>query len=256
MDRIVPDSASPAVAIDACWSRIGTLGDGSCTRLADCIRCLNCPVFEQAAALLRDRPLALDAMEDGLAPETPEARTRGCEPAGTQPVALPGHAGRSDASLAADEAADTQSIVVFRIADEWLALPAASILQIDELRPIHPLPHRRNDVTLGLVNVRGSLTVAASLAGMLNIDRSATVKHASRTAHARMLIVEHHGDASAFPVDEVEGVLRFAAPSLLPVPATLSHAAAVHTRGVLAWRGTTIGLLDADHVFASLARSL
>ncbi|CAN0627219.1 chemotaxis-related protein WspD [Burkholderia multivorans] len=256
MDRIVPDSASPAVAIDACWSRIGTLGDGSCTQLADCIRCLNCPVFEQAAALLRDRPLALDAMEDGLAPETPEARTRGGEPAGTPPLALPGHAGRSDASLAADEAADTQSIVVFRIADEWLALPAASILQIDELRPIHPLPHRRNGVTLGLVNVRGSLTVAASLAGMLNIDRSATAKHASRSAHARMLIVEHHGDASAFPVDEVEGVLRFAAPSLLPVPATLSHAAAVHTRGVLAWRGTTIGLLDADHVFASLARSL
>lgn len=256
MDCIVPDSASPAVAIDACWSRIGTLGDGSCTRLADCIRCLNCPVFEQAAALLRDRPLALDAMEDGLAPEAPDARTHGGEPADTPPFALPGHAGRSDASHAAGEATDTQSIVVFRIADEWLALPAASILQIDELRPIHPLPHRRNGVTLGLVNVRGSLTVAASLAGMLNIDRSATVKHASRNTRARMLIVEHHGDTSAFPVDEVEGVLRFAAPSLLPVPATLSHAAAVHTRGVLTWRGTTIGLLDTDHVFASLARSL
>lgn len=57
-------------------------------------------------------------------------------------------------------------------------------------------------------------------------------------------------------VDEVEGVLRFAASALLPAPTTLAHAATMHTRGLLAWRDTTLGLLDADRVFDSLARSL
>jgi chemotaxis-related protein WspD len=57
-------------------------------------------------------------------------------------------------------------------------------------------------------------------------------------------------------VDEVEGVLRFAATALMPVPTTLAHATASHARGVLAWRDTTIGLLDTDRVFDSLAGSL
>ena len=33
-------------------------------------------------------------------------------------------------------------------------------------------------------------------------------------------------------------------------------AATAHARGVLAWRETTIGLLDADRLFDSIARSL
>jgi chemotaxis-related protein WspD len=50
--------------------------------------------------------------------------------------------------------------------------------------------------------------------------------------------------------------LRFAATALMPVPTTLAHATASHARGVLAWRDTTIGLLDTDRVFDSLAGSL
>lgn len=71
-----------------------------------------------------------------------------------------------------------------------------------------------------------------------------------------MLVAAHRGEPAAFPVDEVEGMLRFPASALLPVPSTLTHATALHARGVLAWRETTIGLLDADRLFDSIARSL
>jgi chemotaxis-related protein WspD len=204
--------------IDDCWNRIGTRGDGTCPKLAEHSRCLNCPVFEQAAARLLDRPLD----EADLAPA----------------------------------AAATQSALVFRIADEWLGLPTAALRQVDDIRPIHSLPHRRNRVVLGLVNIRGALTVAASLGELLHLDRASSGKYTSRNSYARMLVAAHRGEPVAFPVDEVEGVVRYAASSLLPVPTTLANASASHSRGVIAWNERTIGLLDTDRVFESLARSL
>ncbi|KVU74448.1 chemotaxis protein CheW [Burkholderia ubonensis] len=237
------DDRAPARRIDDCWNRIGTRGDGSCPRLAAHARCLNCPVFAQAAATLLDRPLS-DADF--------------AEAARTAHEAHDAHQAPPDAR--ADDANAPQTALAFRIADEWLGLPVPALRQIDGPRPIHPLPHRRNGVVLGLVNVRGTLTIAASLGALLGLDlgleHDAAGRHASRHAHARLLVVEHRGDTVALPVDEVEGVLRFAASALLPAPTTLAHAATMHTRGLLAWRDTTLGLLDADRVFDSLARSL
>ncbi|KWN80386.1 chemotaxis protein CheW [Burkholderia ubonensis] len=239
------DDRAPARRIDDCWNRIGTRGDGSCPRLAAHARCLNCPVFAQAAATLLDRPLS-DA-------DFAEAARTAHEDHDT-------HQAPPDAR--ADDANAPQTALAFRIADEWLGLPVPALRQIDGPRPIHPLPHRRNGVVLGLVNVRGTLTIAASLGALLGLDvgldleHDAAGRHASRHAHARLLVVEHRGDTVALPVDEVEGVLRFAASALLPAPTTLAHAATMHTRGLLAWRDTTLGLLDADRVFDSLARSL
>ncbi|KVQ11823.1 chemotaxis protein CheW [Burkholderia ubonensis] len=237
------DDRAPARRIDDCWNRIGTRGDGTCPRLAAHARCLNCPVFAQAAATLLDRPLS-DADFAEAARTAHEAHDT--------------HQAPPDAR--ADDANAPQTALAFRIADEWLGLPVPALRQIDGPRPIHPLPHRRNGVVLGLVNVRGTLTIAASLGALLGLDlgleHDAAARHASRHAHARLLVVEHRGDTVALPVDEVEGVLRFAASALLPAPTTLAHAATMHTRGLLAWRDTTLGLLDTDRVFDSLARSL
>ncbi|AOK21106.1 chemotaxis protein CheW [Burkholderia cepacia] len=244
------DDRAPARRIDDCWNRIGTRGDGTCPRLAAHARCLNCPVFAQAAATLLDRPLS-DA-------DFAEAARTAHEAHDTHKA----HKAPPDAR--ADDANAPQTALAFRIADEWLGLPVPALRQIDGPRPIHPLPHRRNGVVLGLVNVRGTLTIAASLGALLSLDlgldlgleHDAAGRHAPRHAHARLLVVEHRGDTVALPVDEVEGVLRFAASALLPAPTTLAHAATMHTRGLLAWRDTTLGLLDTDRVFDSLARSL
>ncbi|MGU7772032.1 chemotaxis protein CheW [Burkholderia sp. MR1-5-21] len=244
MAHAARNDLAPARSVDDCWNRIGTRGDGSCPRLAEHTRCLNCPVFAHAAAKLLDRPLTdADLAETARAASQPDRAAARL----TAPTA---------SAASADDAQALQSALAFRVADEWLGLPAAALRQIDGPRPIHSLPHRRNGAVLGLVNVRGTLTIAASLGVLLNLERDAAGRHASRNAYARMLVVEHRGDAVALPVDEVEGVLRFAASALLPVPTTLTHAAAMHTRGLLEWRDTTIGLLDTDRLFDSLARSL
>jgi chemotaxis-related protein WspD len=75
-----------------------------------------------------------------------------------------------------------------------------------------------------------------------------------------MLVAAHDSEPGAppvaLPVDEVEGVIRYADAELLPVPATLAHATASHARGVLAWRGATVGLIEPARLFDSIARSL
>jgi chemotaxis-related protein WspD len=234
-----------AVLIHDCWNRIGTRGDGSCPKLAEHSRCLNCPVFEEAAATLLDRPLSDADLAEAA------AATRAASPDETSDTS--GTAARDAIGV---KPATLHSALVFRIADEWLALPTAALRQVDDVRPIHSLPHRRNRVVLGLVNIRGTLTVAASLGELLRLDRAAAPEHGSRNSYARMLVAAHRGEPVAFPVDEVEGVLRFPTTALMPVPTTLAHSSASHARGVLAWRDTMIGLLDPDRVFDSLARSL
>ncbi|ABC36141.1 chemotaxis protein CheW [Burkholderia thailandensis] len=238
MERDVVERPKIAFDIDACWNRIGTRGDRSCERLDTCQRCLNCPVFERHAALLLDRPLTDADLADAarLAAE----RALRANPA---PAARDG------------EAETVHSALAFRVADEWLALPIRVLREITDTRSIHPLPHRRNRAVLGIVNVRGMLRVAVSLAELLSLDARAD-RAAPRTSFTRMLVVAHRGDPVVFPVDEVEGVLRFTPADWMPVPATVARAGAVHSRGVFAWRGKTIGLLDEERLFDSLTRSL
>ncbi|CAG9266099.1 chemotaxis protein CheW [Paraburkholderia caribensis] len=230
-----PDHPGAAVRVDDCWNRIGTRGDNTCPRLADYFRCLNCPVFAQGAAQLLDRPLSATDLASRSQPGAATAASR-------------------------EASAQTQSALAFRIAGEWLALPTRVLRQIDDIRPIHSLPHQRSRAVLGVVNVRGALTVAVSLGELLNMDRAADTKQAARNGYARMLVAAHDGESAAppvaLPVDEVEGVIRYADAELLPVPATLAHATASHASGVLAWRGGSVGLIDPARLFESIARSL
>ncbi|WP_180732629.1 chemotaxis protein CheW [Paraburkholderia sp. PGU19] len=230
-----PDHSSAAVRVDDCWNRIGTRGDNSCPRLVEYFRCLNCPVFAQGAAQLFDRPLS----DTDLA-------------ARAEPVGSPADA--------REASAQTQSALAFRVAGEWLALPTRVLREIDDVRAIHSLPHQRSRAVLGVVNVRGALIVAVSLGELLNMDHAADTKQATRNGYARMLVAAHDSEPAAppvaLPVDEVEGVIRYADAELLPVPATLAYATASHARGVLAWRGGTVGLIDPARLFDSIGRSL
>ncbi len=228
------DVTREAGAIDDCWNRIGIRGDQSCERLAEVQRCLNCPVYASGAARLLDRPLTRDELAD--------AARRGAE-------------APSRDALEHEDA--RESVLAFRIGDEWLALPTGVVRQILDDRPIHSLPDRRSRAVLGIVNVRGTLRIAVSLANLFEIEVGpARAADGVRGAFTRMLVVAHRGEPVVFPVDEVEGVLRFGAAERTPPPATVARAGVAHTRAVFAWRDRVIGLIDEDRLFDTLLRSL
>ncbi|WP_345812415.1 chemotaxis protein CheW [Paraburkholderia sp. PREW-6R] len=221
------------VNFDDCWNRIGVRGDSSCERLTEYVRCLNCPVFETAAARLLERPIPLVDLS--------QHDTRA-------PLQHPPHDGRTGAS---------ESFLVFRIGDEWLALPTPIFKRIVQTRPIHTLPHRQHRAVLGVVNVQGELLVCLSLAHLLGFENHiATRGDYPRHDMPRLLVVSRDDEPAVFPVDQVDGVHRIALSTFSPPPATLSAAAAAHTRAVAPWRDLTVGLLDADALFDTLNRSL
>jgi len=239
--------APQTVLIDDCWNRIGVRGDGSCPRLAGYIHCRNCPVHDAAAALVLDREHAVDSIGE------------------RQPL-------NSLADRTAREA-DTTSWLVFRIGDEWLGLPTAIFQQVAQLRPIHSLPHRRHRAVLGVVNIRGALLVCASLARLFGIEsefaqdgrRDAAQQVVDARDLGRLLVVEPAADSAprgdfanpiVFPVDAVDGVHRFARADFQEVPATVASMSASHAIAVTAWKGVTVGLLDAAKLFETLNRSL
>ncbi|WP_321786068.1 chemotaxis protein CheW [Burkholderia pyrrocinia] len=225
------------VNVDDCWNRIGTRGDRSCGRLADCQRCLNCPVYAYHAAKLLERPLGDAEMADATRRMSAFDTTRGCD----------------------DDGDMRHTALAFRVADEWLALPIGVLREIAGTRPIHSLPHRRNSAVRGVVNIRGTLRIAISIGALLGLDAGKGGKGANGGGDGRftrLLVAAHQGEPVVFPVDEVEGVLRFGASDWVPVPATVGRASAGLSRGVLSWRGKSVGLLDDDRLFDAVTRSM
>lgn len=211
--------------LDLCWKRIGIWGDRSCPELATHGHCRNCPVYSAGAARLLDTEVSGDYLAAG-ARHYAQAKTK--------------------------QRLGEKSAVVFRVAGEWLALSAGVFQEIAPIKPVHSLPHRRDALVSGLVNVRGELLLCISLPVVLGLN--APVETGLGTA--RHAVVGRGTDRYVFAAEEVAGVHRYDESSLAPVPATLAHAQAVHTRGLLQWNSRPVGLLDDGLLQHSVNRGL
>ena len=223
-----PTTDASAVEVDACWNEIGVRGDSSCPELQKFIRCLNCPVFSNASVRLLDRPLPADYRRERTEYFAQERRP------------VPSH---------------KSSAVLFRIVAEWFALPTKAFQEIAERRPIHSLPHRRQGIVLGLVNIRGELLICVSLERLLGLPKL-QLREAPLEPDGRLLVAEWDGSRLAFPVSEVRGVHRFETQEIKQPPMTLTQSSLSLTQGVLYWQERAVGLLDPNLLFSSLNRSL
>ena len=212
--------------LDACWKRIGVYGDSTCAELEKFVHCRNCGVFSSAAHRLLDRPL-------------PEGYRREWTV----------HFAQAEKAL---EPAKL-SAVVFRLRAEWLALPTQAFQEVGERRPIHSLPHRRDGIVLGLVNVRGELLVCIALDRFLGLEAWQPFERA-RASYTRLLVANWQGERLVFPVDEVQGIHRFQARDLRESPAFKSNSS--FTQGVFRWEQRPVGFLDPALLFPALHRSL
>ncbi len=142
------------------------------------------------------------------------------------------------------------SAFVFRLAEEWLALPTAQFHEAAPLRPVHSIPGRR----AGLVDVRGELVPFVPLVTFLGIHSAPTPPAASSihgATTARLLVAGPRTRRIAFTADEVHGVLRHDPAAAQPAPARLAH-----VRHLLPWRNQTVGLLDPETLWPALDQSL
>ncbi|WP_377839143.1 chemotaxis protein CheW [Bosea sp. UC22_33] len=225
-DSMTPDD------IEECWREIGVSGDRSCPKLDDHLHCRNCPTHAQIARKLLDRPL----------------------PPGYRDEWTQHFAGRDEK---APEGEEIDSVLIFRIGEEWLGLPAAICREIAEPRPVHSLPHRRSEAVRGIVNVRGELLICISLPALLGIGGASASRSAERIAiFPRLVVTGEDSRHVAFEVDEVHGLHAYRAHERGAVPATVGRSAASVVATMIPWNGRAVGCLDAGRLLDLIDRSI
>lgn len=215
--------------INNCWNQIGVWGDKSCPELKRVTHCRNCEVYASAGLDLLDREAPQGYQREWTS--SLQARPREIDDSETIPA------------------------VIFRLGKEWLALPTRLFKEVTEARSIHSLPHRSNDVLLGLVNIRGEMRLCVSIGNFLGIEKEAEADQKTNSREQRrMMVVEQEGETWVCPVDEIYGTHRFHSSELLNVPATVAKSSASYTKGLLSCGGKNVGYLDFDLLFYALKR--
>jgi chemotaxis-related protein WspD len=218
---------------EACWSEIGVQGDHSCPKLAEAGHCRNCPVFSEAGQRLFER----EATPEYLSEWT-----------------------RQLAEVDSAAITDANSLLVFRIGPEWLALEASSVIEVISPRRIHRVPHRTNRLLLGLANIRGELQLCISLHELLGIEAPLTGEMPETDPPAgpkpRMIVAEHEQNRWVFPVDEVEGVHRIPADAMENLPYTVQRSARYYCQALFCRENKRVGALSTTRLFQALEKTV
>jgi chemotaxis-related protein WspD len=230
----------------SCWSTIGVFSRDppSCPTLEQVVHCQNCEVYSAAGRTLFERAAPSDYTDEWTRALRLGKRT---------------------------EQVESMSLLVFRIGTEWLGLPTPALSQVSDVKRIHSLPHRSDEILLGLVNVRGRIHLCCSLAALLGITASDAAPGPGSLAYRRMIVVASASERWVLPVDEIDGVRRFRPRHVRDTPVTVAKDRSHFTRhvvefdedvllhsergeGATALSGKQIGCLDPDRVFEALRR--
>ena len=206
-----------------CWNEIGVRGDRSCPELDVVGHCHNCPVFAAAGRRCLDNPSPEGYLEEWTA--------RLAEPV-------------------EDSGAGGGTTLLFRLAEEWLALPVQSVVEVTMPRPVHRVPHR-GGLLDGVLNIRGELHLCVRVGELLGLA-AAGASRSGDSGKSRLVVIGKGADCWAFLADEVDRVRRYRARELSPVPVTVGRAANRFTRGVLTANSKSVGLLDAARLFEAI----
>lgn len=206
-----------------CWNTIGISGDRSCLELQKHIHCRNCPVFESAAEAFFERRAPDDYLLEWS---------------------------RLLSAPVKHVDAEDLSVLIFRLGEEWLALPTVVVVEVTIPRPIHAVPHRSNANFVGMVSLRGQLQLVVSINALLGVTK--TVRPVTKTGTERFVVIRKENQTWIFEAEEVLEVQRFARSSLINVPSTLANPESSFSQAIIQYKEKSIGFLDDQRVFSSL----
>lgn len=221
------------IDIDDCWNQIGVWGDkGSrCPKLNDVVHCRNCETYSSAGRAVLERSLP-DEYENKWAKIYSEDKK--------------------------EKVSGTESVTIFRLGDEWLALPTNVIEEVTDINPVHSIPHHKSLVLRGLMNLRGQMSICVSLGQLLGIGKAESHKNydVRNREYERMIALNNNGSNFVFLVTEVKSTYRYLPSELKDPPSTLSHSKGTFTKGMITWKEHEVSCLDAELLFYSLEKKL
>lgn len=149
--------------------------------------------------------------------------------------------------LDAGTAAESVSMLVFRLGAERFALPTTVVVEIGPMPPLHRIPSR-DTAQASLVNVRGRVTVCASFVPLLQPLGE------TRSTEARLVVLQADKWLFATRVDAIDGVHRLDLQELSPAPPPTSEAQ--FTTGLWLLNGHSVARLDHQRLFAAIKEAL
>jgi chemotaxis-related protein WspD len=212
-----------------CWNQIGVFGDFTCPKLADIVHCRNCTEYNKAGRTLFDREVSDEFLEEWT---------------------------RNLTGIKETEALNTISVIVMRIKTEWLALKTIYLQETTNVRPVHRVPFRTNNVFRGIVNINGELLLCVSVADLLEYAHEEETGKDDTMIYKRMVVVDKDGLRYVFPVDEILGIYRIPSSDLKEPPVTLSKSPMTLVEGIFNLNEKKVGLLGEDRFIHALKRSL
>lgn len=152
---------------------------------------------------------------------------------------------------------DSLSVMVFRLGQQWLALRTVCFKEVTHRRLVHHIPHRSNDIFLGVVNLNGELQLYIALHQLLKIDSSTPSSAGQLAIHKdRMIAIAKEHDLWVFPVDEIDGIYHWNPAAIEAIPLNVSQSTVNYIQGIIKIGDRNIGLLDEELLFSSLKRSV
>jgi len=214
--------------INDCWNKIGVWGHQipRCEHLKNLIHCHNCDIFSRAGSQILSRPPQenyLQQWSDNLS------------------------------QFREEENINVKSALIFRMGDEWFALASEFIKEITHCDKHHSLPHIKNNVLRGLVNVNGELILNVSLGYLFKINKSSTT---SKLTNERYIIINDDNECFAFPVSEVKEIIHYNIDDVQSTPSTINKNTSCFIKGIVRHNNTDVGILDSDLVFSALHKNI
>ncbi|MGB0580752.1 MAG: chemotaxis protein CheW [Limisphaerales bacterium] len=169
--------------LEDCWNQVGIWGDSSCEELEQQFHCRNCPVYANAARHLLNNRTTADYREEWTEHLSQETET---------------------------PPEDLAPVLVFRLGDHWMALAADVVEEVAEMSQIHSVPHRREEVLRGVVNIRGELLICVSLGRWFGFHKSIHADVRSLEGREERLVVTGPRETGfVFPVSHVRGIRHY-----------------------------------------------
>lgn len=219
------------ITINDCWNTIGVWSHASprCEKLDKLTHCRNCSVYSSAGRKLLDREHDKNYQQEW-----------------NSNLARP----RENISN------NNKSALIFRLGDEWFAIATHVIREVTYCNNHHSLPHRKNMVLRGIVNVHGELLLCVSLGYLFKIQKSEKEYSHEKTIHQRYIVISEDSEHYTFPVSEVRSMLKFNPDMLQKSPSTSSESAGSFIRGIIRHEDLHIGLIDTELLFHALRRNI
>lgn len=153
--------------------------------------------------------------------------------------------------------ADSESIMVLRLGDEWFALPSKLCMLVSKNKPMHSIPHQKHHYIKGIVNISGEVHLCFSLGALLGV-KEGKEEHVGthRGLYNCLIVILFKGKRYVFPVSEFRGLFHYNKADLMNIPATLDTKTAEYLTGVIRCDNLNISCVDASLLFSALERKI